>query len=91
MAMILNSLKIDPGYNWKGIWRWFDDYSIKNLTETHIKEGLTLEEFNTIIQHNHAKSMAFSPLENKSIISSGVLRQTSLALFRNSIISCNRR
>jgi hypothetical protein len=32
MAMILNALKIDPGYNWKGIWRWYDDYNIKHLT-----------------------------------------------------------
>ncbi len=62
MAMILNALKIDPGQNWKGIWRWFDDYNIKSLTESNIKEGLTLEQWNSLIQLNYAKSMAFSPL-----------------------------
>lgn len=35
--------------------------------------------------------MAFSPLENKETPQSEVLRQSSLTLFRNSILACNRR
>jgi hypothetical protein len=40
--MILNSLKVDPGVNWKGIWRWYDDYNIKHMHPSKIGEGLTL-------------------------------------------------
>ena len=35
--------------------------------------------------------MAFSPLENKNHETISALRQSSLSLFRNSIIACNRR
>jgi glutathione gamma-glutamylcysteinyltransferase len=35
--------------------------------------------------------MAFSPLENKNNQTNSALRQSSLSLFRNSIIACNRR
>jgi glutathione gamma-glutamylcysteinyltransferase len=42
LAMILNSLKVDPGVNWKGIWRWYDDYNIKHMPASKIGEGLTL-------------------------------------------------
>lgn len=62
MAMILNSLNIDPGYNWKGIWRWYDDFNIQNIGKKEIDAGLTLEEFHQIIMVNNAKSIAFSPL-----------------------------
>lgn len=42
MAMMLNTLKVDPGINWKGIWRWYDDYNIKSMDPELIMEGLTL-------------------------------------------------
>jgi glutathione gamma-glutamylcysteinyltransferase len=35
--------------------------------------------------------MAFSPLENTVISPLSALKQTSLSLFRNSILACNRR
>ncbi|GAU26780.1 hypothetical protein TSUD_317780 [Trifolium subterraneum] len=28
LSMILNALAIDPGRNWKGPWRWFDEYML---------------------------------------------------------------
>jgi glutathione gamma-glutamylcysteinyltransferase len=63
MAMMLNSLKVDPGVNWKGIWRWYDDYNIKQMHPSKIKDGLTLEEFNTLARLNGTNSVAFSPLD----------------------------
>jgi len=33
---VLNSLKIDPGIKWKGIWRWYDDYNIKGMKKDMI-------------------------------------------------------
>jgi glutathione gamma-glutamylcysteinyltransferase len=35
--------------------------------------------------------MVFSPLENKNNQTNSAFRQSSLSLFRNSIIACNRR
>lgn len=90
MAMILNSLKIDPRQNWKGIWRWYDDFNIKHMQEPHLVNGLTLEEFNELIQRNGAKSLAFSPLVNDNAKGT-VLKQTSEVLFRNSVLACCRR
>lgn len=63
MAMMLNTLGVDPGVNWKGIWRWYDDYNINHMNPDKIIEGLTLEEFNHLAQLNSVRSMAFSPLE----------------------------
>lgn len=42
MAMMLNTLGVDPGVNWKGIWRWYDDYNINHMHPEKIIEGLTL-------------------------------------------------
>ena len=36
MAMILNALKVDPKTNWKGIWRWYDDYNIRHMHPSKI-------------------------------------------------------
>ena len=52
--------------------------------------GLTLEEFNELIQRNGAKSLAFSPLVNDNAKGT-TLKQSSEALFRNSILACCRR
>ena len=62
MAMMLNALKVDPGVNWKGIWRWYDDANIKNMHPSKLKEGLTLAEFHELAKLNSVRSLAFSPL-----------------------------
>ena len=62
MAMMLNALQVDPGVNWKGIWRWYDDYNIKYMPPEKIKEGLTLQEFHNLAKINSVRSLAFSPL-----------------------------
>ncbi len=43
LAMVLNALGVDPGRNWKGIWRWYDDYNIKHMHPDKVHEGLTLD------------------------------------------------
>ena len=62
MAMMLNALKVDPGVNWKGIWRWYDDANIKHMHHSKLKEGLTLGEFHELAKLNSVRSLAFSPL-----------------------------
>ena len=87
MAMMLNTLKIDPGNNWKGIWRWYDDYNIKHINTQQIKEGLTLQEFNQLAKFNSARSMAFSPLQGPG--EHHELNQSSLSLFRSCVQACS--
>lgn len=60
------------------------------MQQTHIVNGLTLQEFNELIQMNRAKSLAFSPLMNNNAKGTG-LRQSSETLFRNCILACCRR
>ena len=49
LAMVLNTLRIDPNTTWKGGWRWFDERTLAagcckplEIIET---EGVTLDEF----------------------------------------------
>ena len=45
--MALNSLKVDPGRPWKGVWRWYDESLLdccKDLREVQL-DGISLEEF----------------------------------------------
>jgi glutathione gamma-glutamylcysteinyltransferase len=91
MAMILNSLQIDPKVNWKGIWRWYDDFNIQQMQQRHLSDGLTLEEYDQLIRLNQTKSMAFSPLLNLELAQSTTLKQSSATLFRSCISACTRR
>lgn len=47
LAMCLNTLRVDPGRIWKGVWRWYDESLLdccKDLNDVQ-REGITLEEF----------------------------------------------
>ena len=47
LTMALNSLKVDPGRPWKGVWRWYDESLLdccKDLREVQL-DGISLEEF----------------------------------------------
>eukprot|EP01129_Flabellula_baltica_P013693 TRINITY_DN6411_c0_g1_i2.p1 TRINITY_DN6411_c0_g1~~TRINITY_DN6411_c0_g1_i2.p1 ORF type:complete len:275 (+),score=32.17 TRINITY_DN6411_c0_g1_i2:126-950(+) len=46
LVNILNSLSIDPGRKWKGVWRWFSEELLDccKPLELIAKEGLTLRE-----------------------------------------------
>ena len=47
LTMALNSLKVDPGRPWKGVWRWYDESLLdccKDLKEVQL-DGISLEEF----------------------------------------------
>ena len=46
MSMLLNALQVDPQVNWKGIWRWYDDWNIKHFKyDTFDTKGINLQEF----------------------------------------------
>jgi glutathione gamma-glutamylcysteinyltransferase len=47
LAMALNTLQIDPGRVWKGVWRWYDESLLDCCKELALvqQEGITLDEF----------------------------------------------
>lgn len=50
LVMVLNALGVDPGTQWKGVWRWFSEEALdccKPLDEVR-KEGITLDEFSCL-------------------------------------------
>jgi hypothetical protein len=50
LAMALNSLSIDPGRRWKGVWRWFDQELLGccKPTSEMKKNGVTLPELSSL-------------------------------------------
>ena len=61
MAIILNSLQIDPGNNWKGIWRWYDDFNLNGLDEKLIMSGMNLRQWHELAMKNNLRSLYFYP------------------------------
>ena len=55
LAMTLNALKIDPQKNWKGIWRWYDEYMLLTTHELQrVRErGLNLRELSELATKNN--------------------------------------
>ena len=54
LAMALNTLSIDPGRVWKGVWRWYHEEMLdccKDLEEVKT-EGITLDEFQCLARCN---------------------------------------
>lgn len=67
LAMVLNTLKIDPNTTWKGGWRWFDEHTLaasccKPLEAIH-QEGITLDEFAALGRCQGAAVDVFRPRE----------------------------
>ncbi|XVF72039.1 hypothetical protein PTKIN_Ptkin12aG0089300 [Pterospermum kingtungense] len=79
LAMVLNSLAIDPGRKWKGPWRWFDE-SMLDCCEPleKVKEkGITFGKVVCLAHCAGAKVEAFRT------------NQSSLDDFRNFILRCS--
>jgi glutathione gamma-glutamylcysteinyltransferase len=47
LTMALNTLQIDPGRVWKGVWRWYDESLLDCCKDLELvqTEGITLDEF----------------------------------------------
>ena len=43
LTMVLNTLSVDPGKTWKGIWRWYDEQVLNCTSRDSMNNGLTLE------------------------------------------------
>jgi len=85
----LNSLSIDPGYIWKGNWRFFDENTLRtcdkrkpkdNPLQNIMEEGITFEEFLYLAECNGASIIPF------------FASNTTLEQFRSAILAaCTRR
>ena len=62
LAMVLNSLHIDPGRVWRKPWRWFTEEMLVScfpLEKTEETMGLTMEHFGLIAECNGAVAQTF--------------------------------
>ncbi|KAL4503903.1 hypothetical protein ABPG72_022533 [Tetrahymena utriculariae] len=67
LAMVLNTLNLDPKKRWKGIWRWYSEETLEGMKPEYIKQGIDLENFSHITKHNNASIQTFYyPHEHQS-------------------------
>ena len=62
LAMVLNSLKVDPGRVWRKPWRWFTEEMLIScfpLEKSEQTLGLTMEHFGLIAECNGATAQTF--------------------------------
>ena len=62
LAMVLNSLRIDPGRVWRKPWRWFTEETLIScfpLEKSEQELGLTIEHFGLIAECNGATAQTF--------------------------------
>ncbi|KAJ3114349.1 nucleolar DEAD-box protein required for synthesis of 60S ribosomal subunit [Phlyctochytrium bullatum] len=54
LAMVLNTLEIDPQRQWKGVWRWYDETLLDCLgpMEQIKQKGITFDEFACLARCN---------------------------------------
>ncbi|CAD8174106.1 unnamed protein product [Paramecium pentaurelia] len=59
LVMVLNALKIDPGVQWKGIWKWYTEENLHGLKKEHLENGIDLDAFSHIAKHNKVAIQTF--------------------------------
>lgn len=54
LAMVLNALEMDPGKQWKGVWRWYTDDNLECCApmESVKNQGITFREFSCLARCN---------------------------------------
>jgi hypothetical protein len=95
LAMVLNSLRIDPGRVWQKPWRWFNEEMLVSCFDRDNSKdnaGLTMEHFGLIAECNGAVAQTFyasnTSLEDfrtvlRSLLSSGAPRRLVVAFDRS--------
>lgn len=58
LAMVLNSLNIDPKVTWKGIWRWFSEESLACSHPDYLNE-IDIEKFAHLAKRNYSTIQLF--------------------------------
>jgi len=88
LAMILNSLEMDPQRIWKGNWRWYSENLLDccRPLEEVAQVGLTLPEFACLARCNGLSARVVSP----SMVDSDRDRETKLEEFRRDLRKATR-
>ena len=68
LAMCLNALEVDPGKQWKGIWRWYSDEMLECCTSLEVvrQRGTSCDEFQCIGKCN-GLLIEFKPANKHSV------------------------
>lgn len=68
LSILLNTLKKDPGFKWKGIWRWYDDTNIKCVNVENVLDyGMNLTQWALLLNCNNVNNYkVYRPIENKN-------------------------
>jgi glutathione gamma-glutamylcysteinyltransferase len=63
LVMVLNSLEVDPGRNWKGVWRWYSDEMLDCCAPLEVikQTGITFDEFKCLATCNGLNVAAYRP------------------------------
>jgi glutathione gamma-glutamylcysteinyltransferase len=102
LAMVLNSLRIDPMRTWKGVWRWFNEENLGCCTGAAQvqEEGLTFDMFKCLATCNGAKIFAHrapsQPSRAQAVADFAqqfrdAVKTTSRSVERNFIVICYSR
>lgn len=102
LAMVLNSLRIDPMRTWKGSWRWFNEQNLNCCTGPSKvrEEGLSFDMFKCLAGCNGAEVTAHrAPTDSEGSKAAeafadafrAAVRATSCSCERESIVVCYSR
>lgn len=85
LAMILNSLEVDPGRTWKGVWRWYSDEMLECCSPLDVvkEKGLTFEQFSCLATCHGLLTEAF---RHSSAARSNIDKIGSLDQFRADLL-----
>ena len=65
--MVLNALNVDPMKTWKGMWRWYDEYSLNLccISVEDFRRGLSIEEMTFLARCNSLNTQTFRAAETE--------------------------
>lgn len=99
LAMVLNSLRIDPMRTWKGAWRWYNEQNLACCfgPERVRAEGLSFDMFCSLARCNGAEVVARgAPMASEDIAAfiadfRGAVRTVSRSCDRECLVVCYTR
>lgn len=80
LAMVLNSLNVDPMKRWKGIWRWYNEDLLHCASRDRMEQGLTLDEMTQLARCNGLHTQTFRSTEKHALSAEQIMRGKKLDL-----------
>lgn len=85
LAMVLNSLKLDPGRVWDGPWRWYTEDMLLSCSHPDESVGISMQKFALLAECNGVNAQTFYA-GNNSTMFRGILSE----MFSNKNNDCGR-